>query len=76
MPQKYLLRTEVAGKWNFSVFVDDLLVRVELGDHVAAVVALVTLHRLGFQIACSREKEKRPGMDALDEHQTGECICE
>lgn len=47
----HLLRTKVAGKRNFSVFVDDLLVRVELGDEVTAVVALVTLHRLGFQIA-------------------------
>ena len=52
----HLLGTEIAGEWNFSVFVNDLLVRVELGDEVAAVVAFVTLHRLGFQVACTGER--------------------
>ena len=50
----YLLGTKVAGERYFSIFVDDLLVTVELGDQVATVVTLVTLHRLRLQVSCEK----------------------
>jgi hypothetical protein len=50
-----LLWTEITSEGDFSVFMNNLFVRVELGDEIAAVVALVALHGLGFQVACNNE---------------------
>ena len=60
----YLLRTKVASERNFSVFVDDLFVAVQLGQQVATVVAFVTLHRLRFQVAW-KTKTKYTNLNCL-----------